>query len=153
MRGGGEHSVVAWEAHSRPRRWIIAKIRSAVPVDNKKMLPRKVLTESLHPHLNRRGVCISWRREDSTLRPTRGMITWLSMLWKRGARPQREVAAIGGEASTHWNSDSSTSKSTASTPTSSRLSSTIDARNWSVASSRPRKRDEADFGGMMQRVV
>ena len=36
---------------------------------------------------------------------------------------------------THWNSGTSTSKSTASTPTRSSCSSTIDARSWSVASS------------------
>lgn len=40
---------------------------------------------------------------------------------------------------THWNSGNSESKSTTSTPRRSSCSSTIAARNWSVASSRPRK--------------
>ena len=50
---------------------------------------------------------------------------------------------------THWYSDISVSKSTDSTPTSSRFSSTIEALSWSVASSRPRKSAERALGGMM----
>lgn len=55
--------------------------------------------------------------------------------------------AIGRRESTHWNSGNSASKSTASTPTNSRFSSTIEARSWSVASSKPRK-SVAVLGGM-----
>lgn len=44
------------------------------------------------------------------------------------------------------------SKSTHSTPTSSRLSSTIEARNWSVESSMPRKRAGPVFGAGMGSV-
>lgn len=47
---------------------------------------------------------------------------------------------------THWYSDNSVSKSTHSTPTSSRLSSTIVARSWSVANSSPRKSACPVFG-------
>ena len=48
---------------------------------------------------------------------------------------------------THWYSGKSASKSTTSTPTSSKFSSTTDARSWSVASSKPRK-SEGDLGAM-----
>ena len=56
---------------------------------------------------------------------------------------------MGGRWKTYWYSDSSESKSTCSTPTSSRFSSTIDARSWSVASSTPRKNAGEVFGGMV----
>lgn len=55
---------------------------------------------------------------------------------------------------THWYSGSSESKSTLSTPTRSRVSSTIEARSWSVASSIPRKSEGAVLGkvGIGERV-
>lgn len=54
--------------------------------------------------------------------------------------------AEGKGIGTHWYSGSSESKSTHSTPTRSRLSSTIDALSWSVASSSPRKSAPPVFG-------
>lgn len=60
-----------------------------------------------------------------------------------------EVIGVGERWATHWYSGNSESKSTCSTPTSSRFSSTIDARSWSVASSTPRKNAGRVFGGMV----
>jgi hypothetical protein len=58
--------------------------------------------------------------------------------WGRGQEQKSK------EEKTHWYSGTSESKSTHSTPISSRLSSTRVARSWSVASSIPRNREDLD---------
>ena len=82
------------------------------------------LTKSLEPHLDGCRVSFSRSRENSTLCPT-----------VEGQHDEYQADRV----CTHLYSGSSESKSTHSTPTSSKVSSTMDARNWSIPSSIPRK--------------
>ena len=71
---------------------------------------------------------------------------------KKTGRVGRKRTSWETKFSTHEYSEISVSKSTTSTPTSSRFSSTIDALSWSVASSKPRKNVESVLGGMVSVV-
>lgn len=93
---------------------------------------RTGLTEAFEPHLNGGRICLAGCGEYAALSPRENGVSIL-------VKPM--VQAGGGRREeTHWYSGSSESKSTHSTPTSSRLSSTIDARSWSTPNSMPRKR-------------
>ena len=104
------------------------------------------LTEAFEPHLNWGRVCLAGCGEYAALSSRemgcRSASTPCCGRWVKGRR-------------THWYYGSSESKSTHSTPTSSRLSSTIDARSWSTPNSMPRKRDGPPVlgrAGMMMAV-
>lgn len=111
-------------------KWSPAKHKNLVPPANS----ATKLTQAFNPHFYWCCICIPWSGEDTTL-STRSCSNQL-------------LHIIRGDdnRTTYWYSATSVSKSTLSTPTSSRLSSTIEARSWSVASSIPKKRAGPDFG-------
>lgn len=97
---------------------------------------KHALTEPFDPHLHGGRISLAGICEDSTLCSA-------SIKSRQGRKEDKKSvdnAGIKDKTNTHWYSGNSVSKSTLSTPTSSRLSSTIVARNWSVANSRPKKR-------------
>lgn len=94
-------------------------------------------TQRLNPHFNWRRVRSLWRCKDASM----------------GSFVEDERWNAGEMQCTHWNSGTSTSKSTDSTPTRSSCSSTIDARSWSVASSMPRKWADGDLEGIYSEDV
>ena len=105
---------------------------------------RTGLTEAFEPHLNGGRICLAGCGEYAALSPRENGVSIL-------VKPMLQAGG-GRREETHWYSGSSESKSTHSTPTSSRLSSTIDARSWSTPNSMPRKRvGPPDLGraGMM----
>lgn len=65
--------------------------------------------------------------------------------------PHHQENSVRIQNITYWNSGSSESKSTHSTPTRSSCSSTIDARSWSIESSMPRKCAFGDLEGIRWR--